>query len=680
MRMEKFRIQNYKKVGDSGWITTGDLVCLVGKNESGKSSIFRGLSKLNPSDGEKYDGLKEFPRRRYTSEFKQRDWPVSSVEFSLTEAEGKELQKTVSTVECKSVVCIRHYSGALDVRFNPEPKIPEASTRAYLGKIEDWQRQLEQSVAPEGKGDALASIKTKLLPYLTQKIAELKNVPADSQVNEGLTNEVATTVMAQLNESWQKEQLKGIVDGIGQFREALAFKGQLQAAKVWVEQHLPRFVYFDRYDVIDSAIHVPNFIQQLSQNPSAPRVRSTKCLFQHVGLDLAGLQKLDPTQPNKTADELKRFADERAILMSSASNAMTKRFSEWWEQRMHIFRYQIDGPFFRVWVSDDLDPSEIELDQRSAGMQYFFSFYTVFLEEAKGAYSNSILLLDEAGLQLHGTAQQKIVKFLDKLSKDNQLLYTTHSPFMVDGDHLERVRVVYEDQSDGTAKVSEDVWPKDRDSLFPLQAALGYSIAQTLFYARRQLVVEGITDYWILKDMDGLLAKKGLKSLSEEAVIVPSGGVNSLMPLAALLLANRLDIRVLLDGDEPGLRKGKEIETKLMVECFFLSNYAKKEGAELEDMFPEKLYLDAVGAAYPSVALKFTKEETEIGPMTKRIETAFARIGGTKFEKWRPARVITDWIQDKPDMISPETLNRFEAVFDAVNQSWGTRAIPPRGT
>ena len=83
--MREFRIQNYKKIEDSGWISTGRLTSFVGKNESGKSALFRALSKLNPSDGETYNGLKEFPRSRYASEFKKKDWPVVSVKFALEE-------------------------------------------------------------------------------------------------------------------------------------------------------------------------------------------------------------------------------------------------------------------------------------------------------------------------------------------------------------------------------------------------------------------------------------------------------------------------------------------------------------------------------------------------------------------------------------------------------------------
>src|SRR5260370_29210713 len=112
----------------------------------------------------------------------------------------------------------------------------------------------------------------------------------------------------------------------------------------------------------------------------------------------------------------------------------------------------------RVWVSEGLDGSEIELDQRSGGMQYFFSFFLVFLVEAKDAHANSILLLDEPGTSLHGTAQAKIVEFLRTISKDNQVIYTAHSPFMIDADHLKTVRPVYEEPGTGSTRIIADAW------------------------------------------------------------------------------------------------------------------------------------------------------------------------------------------------------------------------------
>jgi predicted ATP-dependent endonuclease of OLD family len=338
-------------------------------------------------------------------------------------------------------------------------------------------------------------------------------------------------------------------------------------------------------------------------------------------------------------------------------------------------QYQIDGDYFRIWVSDDLDPSEIELDQRSAGMQYFFSFFTVFLVEAEDAHANSILLMDEPGLHLHGTAQTKVVKFLEKLSKDNQTLYTTHSPFMVDVDHLENARAVYE-HDDGTTKVSEDVWPRDVDSLFPLQAALGYQIAQGLFISKRQLIVEGITDLWLLKAIDQALGVKGGKRLRPDLVIVPSAGLTKLLPLAGMLIGHNIEIAALLDGDEPGRKEGKKLDEKLLAgkdrKCLFIGDFVDNSQAELEDTFPEEFYLSAVKEAYPTVELSFNEAERKLAGVVDRIESLFVRNGHGEFEKWRPASILRDRILASPEDIPQPLYEVMNRIFGAINNLFTT--------
>ena len=386
------------------------------------------------------------------------------------------------------------------------------------------------------------------------------------------------------------------------------------------------------------------------------------------------IRALDPNDENKTKEELARMADERAIKMSAASHAMTQKFTSWWEQRKHNFRYQIDGKNFRVWVSDDLDSSEIELDQRSAGLQYFFSFYLVFLVEAKAKHANSILLLDEPGLQFHGTAQQKTVEFLNKLSKDSQLLYTTHSPFMIDGDHLENVKIVFEDKNNfGVTKVSDDVWPKDKDSLFPLQAGLGYSLAQTLFYSKYQLVVEGITDYFILKAMNELLFQQKRTTLHNDVVISPAGGTKNMMPLASMLVGNDVQIVVLLDGDESGLKKGKSLKKKLLINSLSTDDFTEKEKSEIEDFFDNSLYIEAVKIAYHDYTIEFNTDEEKIVPIVDRVESVFNRKNYDKLEKWKVGKVLVNWIskQSSEKKISDATLEKFEKLFQQANEILG---------
>jgi len=446
----------------------------------------------------------------------------------------------------------------------------------------------------------------------------------------------------------------------------------LAQAKKWVDEHLPKFIYFDRYDVIDSAVHLPTFAQQLNQNPAAPKVRTTRCLFEHVGLDIKMIATLGHHQPGQGADDqIRRLIDERAIHFSSASNAMTQKFSDWWEQRKHKFRYQSDGDYFRVWVSDDLDPSEIELDQRSLGLQYFFSFYLVFLVESAGAHKNCILLLDEPGLHLHGTAQAKLINFLGKLAKDNQTLYTTHSPFLVDGDHLERTRAVYE-KEDGTTGVSEDVWPRDKDSLFPLQAALGYQLAQSLFYSKRQLVVEGITDYWLIKTIAEILPSRSLPTLRNDITLVPAAGVTKLLPLASMLIGHDIEIGALLDGDEPARKEGKKLVKKLLAgedrRCLFIGDFVDDLAkAVIEDVFPEDFYLSAVRVAYPKINFEFNEEENELSGIVNKLEAFFKRNGDSNLEKWRVAAVLRDQILEKPNAVPSSVYNTMSKIFETAN-------------
>ena len=76
---------------------------------------------------------------------------------------------------------------------------------------------------------------------------------------------------------------------------------------------MPKFIYFDKYDVLDSAIHIDDFIRTLNERPDDPKLRIIKCLFDYVGLDIEKIRVLDPNDGEKTREELTRMADERAI-------------------------------------------------------------------------------------------------------------------------------------------------------------------------------------------------------------------------------------------------------------------------------------------------------------------------------------------------------------------------------
>ena len=690
MKLTKFRVQNYKKINDTGWVDVGQMTAFVGKNEAGKSAVFRGLSKLNPSDGAKYDGLKEFPRRRYANEFDERNWPVSSAVFELSKDDIGGLAKISGAfAKATHVVATRHYDDALEIEYvrSREPA-PARRLRHYDDALEDWYEPTAQryglaradlepmldswettvsGLAHPEHGEDLAALKGALQEAISGARAAMQN---GNQVTRDDLQALQSQMGEAINAPWQKELVADMATNIGQLVSKFDVNQDLEKAFQFARERLPRFIYFDRYDVLDSAVNINEFIGKLNSYPDDPKIRITNCLFKHVQLDIRKIRELDPSGAEKEGTKSRAMADERTVLMDSAAAAMTEKFSKWWEQRKHKFEYKIDGPHFRVWVSDDLDPSRIELDERSAGMQYFFSFFLVFLTESDGRHANSILLLDEPGLQFHGTAQQKTVEFLRKLSADNQLLYTTHSPFMVDADRLDDVKIVTEDKGDfGSTKVSSDVWPRDPDALFPLQAGLGYSMAQSLFYSKWQVIVEGITDYKYLKTVSGILASRGRRHLDDRIVILPAGGAKNVMRLASLLLANDIRTATVLDGDEAGQLASKRLKNfnELSPDVVIIDEFTEKEKSEIEDMFGEPLFMEALEKAYPGVALDFNADEKKIVGVAQKASKLFGRKG-ENFDKHTVCTAILD-ILDKNSTSAPSgaTLERFEKLFERLN-------------
>jgi hypothetical protein len=674
MKLKAVRLENYKKIEDTGWIDCEDLMVFVGKNEAGKTALFRGLSKLKPTDGVRYDGLKEFPHGRFTDEFDREDWPAASGRFDLDKREREALTEVCSALaNVKSVTVTRYYSDDVEVEFHPQPKLSTVTREQWQQFLELNQKRVSEAVAPDGKGEEWSPIKAAVVKLLSSGVNQTKS--DGFEVSLAMTNTLHQQISGHMNEQWAKDILKPVLDELDPIRSTLGQAATVTEGEAWVVEHMPYFLYFGRYEVLQSAIYLPEFVQRVQSNDKGPKTRVQNALFKHVGVDIADLASLGQHQHGQGEnEEVRKKIDELDIKANSASIAMTEKFSDWWEQRRHKFTYKFHGDYFRVWVSDDLDPVDVELEERSLGMQYFFSFYLLFLVEAMEEHRNCILLLDEPGLHLHGTAQEKLIRFFEKLSKDNQLFYTTHSPFMVDGAHLERARAVYETAA-GTL-VSADVWPRDRDTLFPLQAALGYSVCQTLFLSRKQVLVEGLTDYMLLGVINEHLRCQDRPALDDDVVLIPMGGTTNLAPLASMLVGHNVDVAILLDSDKAGdraIEKLRNVIGDIDARCVRIADaVGDQDTEEMEQLFPEDYYLSSVARAYPDVKLQFSSKEKKITNVVDRVKAFFDRKGLGRFEKWRPIEQVVRDIGQGADGVPSELFDSASKVLTACNAALGT--------
>ena len=311
-----------------------------------------------------------------------------------------------------------------------------------------------------------------------------------------------------------------------------------------------------------------------------------------------------------------------------------------------------------------------------------FSF-VAWYSQIKREQQNVILLLDEPGLSLHGRAQGDLVRYFEKeLQNNHRVIYSTHSPFMVDPAHFERVRIVQDlsiDQDDlprerqGT-KVIRDVLEATEDSLFPLQGALGYDIHQTLFIGPNTLLVEGAADILFIQAVSTLLAREGMEGLSDKWTLTPVGGSGRIPTFVRLLtgqkemtVATLIDVQTNDRSTIEGIYKDKLLK-KANVRTF--ADYTGTKEADVEDMFDVDFYLTLISCEYnlasPILPLDLKSQAPRI---LVRLEEYFATNPLLQaFSHYRPARYLHEKLEILASQISSATKQRFAAAFTDLNK------------
>jgi hypothetical protein len=327
--------------------------------------------------------------------------------------------------------------------------------------------------------------------------------------------------------------------------------------------------------------------------------------------------------------------------------------------------------------------------QRSRGFIWFFSFLVWFdsvqhqVDAAgKGVSRDLILLLDEPGLALHALAQADFLRYIDDLSERHQVLYTTHSPFMVHSDRLHQVRVVEDKEKLGTIIASE-VNGSDPRTIFPLQAALGWTIAQNLFVSKRNLLVEGPSELIYLKSMSALLESMGKPSLSENIKIVPVGGLDKLVTFIALLGASDLKLVVLHDYRGAPEQKLMDLVKERIVAPKFLLNASQFRdlatigmdgiASDTEDLFDAAIYVEQFNEAFKKGLGGKVIKFSDLPPGSRIVERLERHLASTGIQI-RPSggfnhyRVASHFSTNPPKKFSDDTIARFAAFFEKVNE------------
>lgn len=662
MKLKQFRIQNYRSITDSGLIHVGQLTSLLGRNESGKSNLLRALHSLNPSDGFKaLSKVKDFPRHRRLEECSDTT-PVVATLWELDDADRTELGKLWARGGTATAVRIgRAYGDRRTVGFDGvsaqefdaaaiKSKVRKIvpAVKAKAAKLDEQVRTVLEAAADKFDADVAPS--ADALAWAN------KAKPALAALRQALATADAELTDTQDAHVVELEDLANTIAG--------DIEGE-KNARQWAIAQMPVFTYLEEYPELNGHQNIAEFLQRKEQNQQTPADVNFEKMCKVAGLRPEELQSLLGQKEHETRNQL----------ANRASAVITSEIRRLWKDRPLKVRFDTDAEHINTFVSDPNATFDVEvnLNERSRGFQWFFSFYVTFAADTKGgAAEDAILLLDEPGLYLHAKSQRDLLNHFEADFK-NQILYTTHSPFMVPTHRLDTVRTVSIAEEVGTT-VSNDP-SGDARTLFPLQAALGYDLAQSLFIGPNNLVVEGVTDYWALSSISEYLNSNGGGGLRGDITITPAGGAQKIPYMVALLSSEQLNVLALLDHEKDAkttrdeLVKSKLISDKNVIFIADAFGSSPPKEADMEDLIDPKVYETLVHESYAKelkgVSLKVNDK---IPRIAKRFEDAF-KTAGLEFHKTRPMRLLLAKMGTDPkQIVTRDVADRFRTLCEIANK------------
>jgi energy-coupling factor transporter ATP-binding protein EcfA2 len=653
MKLNTARVTNFRSVEDSGEFTLDQVLCLVGKNEAGKTAIVQAIAGLNPhpSTPITFDKERDYPRRfltDYAARHEGEEAVVISTTWTLDSTEKEAIGELIGSALTGDLVTITRSYGATKPSWSFSIDFPKA-----IEHLVHEERMNASEKAPLAGARDTKSLRAAL---------------------EGISAPTAkhTKLLERIN-SFHGRTITGAIEQI-------------------LTPGFPRFMYFSHYDRMDGQIRLDTF-KARKAGQQQPAVESGEQVFIDF-LEYAGTS-VDEISTATTYEGLNARCE-------AASNSITAQLLEYWTQNpdleieVRVTKAETnDKPPFnqgiiaRARVKNNLHKVSVPFSERSAGFIWFFSFLVKFAQVQKGGGS-LILLLDEPGLTLHGKAQADLLRYFEeKLAPKHQVIFTTHSPFMVPSNNLPSVRIV-EDQiispkpgqrvPNGT-KVRSDSLATDRDTLFPLQGALGYELTQTLFIGKDTLLVEGPGDILYLQGWSNALLKKGKKGLDPRWTICPAGGLDKIQPFVSLFSGAKLNIAALTDYAKADKRKLESLQQNKILEggrlLTFASLLAIEEG-DVEDVFSPELFADIVNQAFDlpldhqANAETLTAADESTTRMVKKAE-AFFRVMPPElplFDHFTPAAWMFQHLDilDSTDEKVTSTLSRAEKVIAALNK------------
>jgi hypothetical protein len=643
MKLKAIRVENYKSIYDSGRFEVGGVTCLVGKNEAGKTALLQSLYKLNPAIPADADFMPvmEYPRTKW---------------LDYQSREGAEPDNVLST----------------------EWHLDDDDRKLFDGELGPGALTSDFVTITKGYGNNIGGT----LPIDESKVVEyvLASSGLSTPEKQPLLN--CSTIAALLKEmgteATPSTAWKQLMDKMkSRFPDAAVQPFALHI----ISERLPTVLYFSSYYRLPGQVSIDDLLARKEANLLEPS--------DQMFLALLDLAEIKPEQL-LVIDEFEALTAQ----LEAVSIRLGKTVFDYWSQNPYVeveFRFDQarpgDEPPFnqgnvaRIRIRNRLHGISVSFDERSSGFVWFFSFLVWFSQLHKTFGDNLLILLDEPATNLHARAQEDLLRYIsEELEPKFQVIYSTHSPFMVNAKRLGDVRTVEDmigpnDESLGT-KVGLPETASNPDTVIPVQAALGYDITHNLLVGDHTLLVDNPSDLLYLTWFSHELQRQGVTGLDSRWAIAPLGGLQKIASLVALFGSDKANIAVVTSvptTNENGLPQDSGLLNDGRIFC--PEAYVQHPGAAMEDLIGRDTYVELVNRAYGLYGSRKLPETKPSGALNNVLDEVIAHfnegdLAGVKFDAYTPALDLLQQGTGERNKIPgiTEALDRFEALFTDLNR------------
>ena len=592
MRLRRFRIRAFRCIHDSGDVTVGDLAAFVGRNESGKTTILQGLILLNRdeivSDLDLCDEMVE----ELKSEIK-----VAEGVFELNEHEREFVKEKFPSLDIKRLKIFR---------TNKNPEIQYDFEDGKIGEEQNTNLRSWQSITSDLQ-NFIDTIPNHIQERLDTDFFQLRSPPKtiggfkkDLQIFDENIKSVSSEeeeVVSEWNELYPK-----ILENSDGF---LNTSERLELEEFIKDNLHPRIVYFSDYKKILGNINLQDYLHGVKSSTSGnveyveefDRVETVRNLFYLAELELDKLEEYQ-NSPSKLIK-----------LLNQASKKLTSRLNPAWKgEPIHVELRFNPGNIMSVIISDVHRDGTITntglLNRRAEGFKWTFSFIINFAAETqRSELKEAILLLDEPARNLHPTQQRGISDMLKNLAGTNQVLYATHSPFMIFDYTPGNLLVVELERKNHLSKIYYEYWKADDATLIPILYGLSRGLVESTVdreigsNSRPIIIVETMSDTMYLNAFDKFLQDPNISM--NPLNVIPAYNKNSVLPLAIFYRDHGYNTFILLDNDNESKQIAEQLKNNKFSEVQTI--FFEREGKllqSIEDYMVTEDYLYAVNQTY----------------------------------------------------------------------------------